>query len=172
MSTVIFDHSIVGNMLDDALGLCAQRSGLKDKEQARAALRNGDCRVCEQLRNGLTQKIAEYLGSVDENVKAVYSYESEYATQMDEALPPRPNLSPGLSLIARVTRKSAALSSVIASLSSALVEEHQRLGCPKSDALCSRLDVALVDEEEIRKRTGYGVLINSLYVRPIEVWRR
>lgn len=172
MSTLVFDQTIVANMVDDALALCAARVGLKDKEQAEDALRRGDCSVCEQMRNGLTQKVAEYLGSVDSTVQAVYSYESEYATQMDEALPPRPNLSPGLSLIARVSRKSAALSSVVASMRSALAEEHRRLGCPKADATCCELDVVVVDEDEVQKRTGYGALVNSLYVRPIEVWRR
>lgn len=172
MSTLVFDQTIVANMVDDALALCAQRAGLKDKKQAKEALSRGDCRVCEQMRNGLTRKVAEYLGSVDNTIQAIYSYESEYATQMDEALPPRPNLSPGLSLIARVSRKSAALSSLVASMRSALAEEHKRFGCPKGDATCCELDVVVVDEDEVQKRTGYGALVSSLYVRPIEVWRR
>jgi len=34
------------------------------------------------------------------------------------------------------------------------------------------LDVRLVDDKEVQERTGYGVLIGSLYVRPLEIWRR
>lgn len=172
MSTLRFENAIVTNMVDEALEFCAQKAGLKDKEQARGALLAGDCCVCEYLRYALTQKMAEYLGSVDDTIKAVYTFEPEEATGGDEALPARPNLSPGFNLIARVSRKSAALSSVVASLRSALAEECRQLACPKANALCSELDVKIVDEDEVERRAGYGALINSLYVRPIEVWHR
>jgi len=172
MSTLRFNNAIVTNMVEEALEFCAEKAGLKDKEQARNVLLTGDCCVCEYLRYGLAQKVAEYLGSVDDTIQAIYTYEPEYATSVDGAIPTRPNLSPGLNLIARVSRKSAALSSVVASMRSALAEEYRRLGCPKANALCSELDVRAVDENEVEKRTGYGALINSLYVRPIEVWHR
>jgi hypothetical protein len=170
--TLKFENAIVTNMVEEALEFCAGKAGLKDKEQARNALRSGDCCACEYLRYALAQEMAAYLGSVDDTVKAVYTFEPEQATGGDEALPTRPNLSPGFNLIARVSRKSAALSSVVASLKSALAEECRQLGCPKANALCSELDVRVVDEDEVEKRTGYGALINSLYVRPIEVWQR
>jgi hypothetical protein len=172
MLTLRFNNAIVTNMMEEALEFCAEKACLKDKEQARDVLLAGDCCVCEYLRYGLAQKVAEYLGSVDNTVQAIYTYEPEYATSVDGAIPARPNLSPGFNLLARVSRKSAALSSVVASMRSALAEEYRRLGCPKANALCSDLDVRVVDEDEVTKRTGYGALINSLYVRPIEVWHR
>jgi len=159
-------------MVDQALEFCAEKAGLKDKEQARRALLAGDCCACEYLRHALAQEMARYLGSVDDTIRAVYTFEPEQATGGDVAIPARPNLSPGFSLIARVNRKSAALSSVVASLKLALAEEHRRLGCPKANALCSELDVRVIDEDEVEKRTGYGALIHSLYARPIEVWHR
>ena len=172
MPTLRFENAIVTNMMEEALVFCAEKAGLRDKEQARNVLRTGDCCVCEYLRYGLAKKVAEYLGSVDDTIQAIYTYEPEYATSVDGAIPARPNLSPGFNLIARVSRKSAALSSVVASMRSALAEEYRHLGCPKANALCSELDVRVVDEDEVEKRTGYGALINSLYVRPIEVWHR
>jgi hypothetical protein len=172
MPALRFDNSIVTDMVEEALEFCAEKAGLKDKEQARAVLLAGDCCACEYLRYALAQKVAEYLGSMDDTIHAIYTYEPEYATRVDEAIPERPNLSPGFSLIARVSRKSAALSSVVASMRSALAEEYRRLGCPKANVLCSELDVRVVDENEVEKRTGYGALIDSLYVRPIEVWHR
>jgi hypothetical protein len=172
VSTLRFENAIVTNMVEEALEFCAEKAGLKDKEQARGVLLTGDCCACEYLRHALAQEMAKYLGSVDDTIKAIYTFEPEQATGGDEAIPARPNLSPGFSLIARVSRKSAALSSVVASLRSALAEEYRRLGCPKANALCSELDVRVVDEDEVEKRTGYGALIDSLYVRPIEVWHR
>ena len=172
MLTQTFDSAVVTNMVEEALEFCAAKAGLKDKEQAKSVLRAGDCCACEYVRYALAQKMAGYLGSVDDTVKAVYSFEPEQATSGEEAIPARPNLSPGFNLIARVSRRSAALSSVVASLRSALAQECTQLACPNANALCSELDVRVVDEDEVAKRTGYGALLSSLYVRPIEVWHR
>lgn len=172
MSTLRSVNAIVTDMVEEALEFCAEKADLKDKEEARGVLRAGDCRACEYLRYALAQKMAEYLASVDDTINAVYTFEPEEAIGGDEIIPARPNLSPGFNLIVRVSRKSAALSSVVAALRSALAEECRRLGCPKANALCSELDVRVVGEDEVEKRTGYGALINSLYVRPIEVWHR
>lgn len=172
MPAMRFENTIVTNMMEDALEFCAEKACLEGKERARDALRHGDCSVCEYLRYALAQRVAEYLGSVDDTIKAIYTYEPEYATSGDEVIPGRPSLSPGFNLIARVSRKSAALSSVVASVNFALTEEYKRLGCPKANAPCSELDVKAVDDDEVQKRTGYGALISSLYVRPIEVWHR
>jgi hypothetical protein len=172
MSAVRFDNGIVTSMLEKALEFCTDKAGLNGKEQAREALREGDCCVCEYLRYALAQGVAEYLGSVDGTVEAVYTYEPDYATGANGSVPDRPNLSPGFNLIARVSRKSAALSSVVASVGSALAEECGRFACPKANASCYELDVKVVDENEVRRRTGYGALVGSLYVRPLEIWRR
>jgi hypothetical protein len=172
MSAVTSGNAIVANVMDEALEFCAGKAGLKGKEAAREALRNGDCCVCEYLRYALVQRVAKYLGSVDDTVKAIYTYEPEYATSGYEHIIDGPNLSPGLNLIARVTRKNAALSSFVPSVSLALTEEFKQFGCPKANALCCKLDVQVADDEEVQERIGYGALIGSLYVRPIEVWHR
>lgn len=172
MPALRFDNAIVTKMVDQALEYCAQKSGAKDKEQARARLLAGDCGACDYLRYALARNMAAYMGAVDETINAVYAFEPDQATGGDEALPARPNLTPGLNLIARVSRKSAALTSVVASLGSALAEEHKRLSCSKANALCGELDVRVADEGEVEKRIGYGALINSPYVRPLEVWHR
>jgi hypothetical protein len=172
MSTITFNTAVVRDMMEDAIKFSAKKMGLNGREEISEVLRSGDCSACEYLRYGLAGGVAEYLGSVDDTVKVVYTYEPEYATSMDEPLPDQPNLSPGISMIAWVSRKSAALSSVVTSLDSALAEEFKRLACPKANALCHMLDVKLVDDKEVQGRTGYGALINSLYVRPLEIWRR
>jgi hypothetical protein len=172
MSPVMFGNAIVADVMDEALEFCAGKAVLNGKEAAREALRTGDCCVCEYLRYALVQGVAKYLGSVDDTVQAFYTYEPEYATSGYGFITDQPYLSPGLNLIARVTRKNAALSSVVASVGSALTEEFKQLGCPKANALCCELDVKMADDEEVQKRIGYGALINSLYVRPIEVWHR
>lgn len=172
MSTLRFDNTIATRMMKEALEFCAEKVGLIDGEQARNVIRTGDCCVCEYLRYALVKEVAEYLGSVDDTIQAIYTYEPDHAVFADEFVPARPNLSPGFNMIARVSRKSAALSSVVASMRSALAEEYGRLGCLKANALCPELDVKVADEHDIQNRNGYGALLDSLYVRPIEVWHR
>jgi len=172
MSAIRFDSATVGKMMDEAMEFCAEKAGLKSTAKAIEAVRSGDCCVCEYMRYALAQGVAEYLGAVDDTVKAIYTYEPEYATMVDEPVPGRPNLSPAFNLIARVSRKTAAFSSVVAVVQSALAQEYGRLGCPKANAMCCELDVKLADDDEVQRGTGYGALINSLYVRPIEIWHR
>jgi hypothetical protein len=172
MPAIKFDSTIVTGMMGDAIKFCAEKMRFNGEEQVLEALRCGDCSVCEYLRYGLARGVAEYLGSLDDTVKAIYTYEPEYATSVDEPLPDRPNLTPGINLIAWVSRKSAALSSVVTSVSSALAEEYEQLACPKANALCYMLDVKVADDDEVQERTGYGALIGSLYVRPLEIWHK
>jgi hypothetical protein len=172
MSAITFDKAIVTSIMEEAIEFCARKTGLNDKEQILEAIHRGDCSICEYLRYGLAKELAEYLGSVDGTVKAVYFFESEYATNADGPIPDRPNLAPAINLIAWVSRKSAALSSIVASVGSALAAEHRRLACPKANGMCCALDVKVADDDEVQGRVGYGALIHSLYVRPIEIWQR
>jgi hypothetical protein len=159
-------------MMEEAIEVCAHRANFKGKEQVMEALRNGNCHICGHLRYALARRLAEYLGSVDDTIENVYTYEPEQATIVDEAIPSRPNLTPGFNLIVKVSRKSAALSSLVASVSSALAEVCRQLGCPTATALCYELDVGVADDDDVQRRVGYGALISSLYVRPIEIWQR
>jgi len=172
MSAITFDTTIVEAMFDDAIESCAKKMGFNGRTQVLERMRCGDCSVCGYLRYGLAKGVAEYLGSVDDTARAIYMYEPEQATSLDGPLPGRPGLSPGISLVAWVSRKSAAMSSVVASVSSALGEEYRKLVCPKANASCYQLDVQLTDDDEVQKRVGYGALVHSLYVRPTQIWSR
>jgi len=172
MTTLMLDTTIMTGLLEEAIEFCSRKTGLKDREMVLEAMRNGDCSVCEYLRYGLAGKMAEYLGSVDDTVRAVYTYEPEYATGVEGTFARESARLPGINLIVWASRKNAALSSVVASVRSGLIGEYRQLGCPRANALCYEIDVEVTDDDEVQRRTGYGALISSLYVRPIEVWRR
>jgi hypothetical protein len=172
VSAITFEKAVVSRMFDEAIEFCAAKSGLNGTEKARQALGKGDCGVCEYLRYALAREVAEYLGSMDGSITAIYTYEPEYATGPDLGGSGYPRTQPAINLIVRANRKSAALSSIIAALGAAMEEELRRLGCPHANALCRELAVHLADEQDVNKRMGYGALIDSLYVRPIEVWHR
>ncbi|MBC7261565.1 MAG: hypothetical protein H5T63_06095 [Chloroflexi bacterium] len=170
--TLTIDATFPENMMEYALNFSAQKVGYADRDQVLADIQSGNCSTCESVRYGLAQKIADYLGTVDDTVKAVYIYEPEYATTVDGAVPDDLSLSKGIHMIAWVVRKTAALSSLIDALGSSLTQEVKRFDCPKANALCYKLVVHIVDDEEVLTRTGYGALVDSFYVRPIEIWRR
>jgi len=169
--TVTVNVGSVSSMTMEAIEGGAAKLGMGGAD-TRAAVGRGDCSACETVRHELAKRLSEYLGAVDSTVKAVYVYQPEYGLAGDEPVYDRPNLSPGISLIVWTSRKSAALSSLIASLKLAVAEEGEKLGCRKANALCWTVDVQLVDDEEVRARTGYGALIESIYVRPVEIWHR
>jgi hypothetical protein len=171
MPSIALDTGSVSTMLGGAVECGAAKLGKSGREVVKA-LHLGDCPVCEAVRYQLAIRLAEYLGSVDSTVKAVYWYEPDYAIGVEEPIPDRPNLSPGINMIVWANRKSAALTSVVASLNSALSEEVRRFGCPKANALCWALEVQVVDDDQVRRRTGYGALIDSIYVRPVGLWYR
>jgi len=162
-----FDRNMVVNMIEEALVFCAAKTGTGTKEKALDAVLQGDCSVCGYVRYGLAKGIAQYLGSIDDTIKAVYVYEPEYATDDEIA-----RVSFGINLLAWVERKSAALNSIIAGLDAALMEERKRLLCPDATAECFSLDVNVADDDEVRRRRGYGALVNSIFVRPTKVWER
>jgi hypothetical protein len=172
MSAATFDSTKMKEMMERALKFGAHKLGHHDVQRTLSALGHGDCVACEYVRYGLAQEIAEYIGSVDSSVKAVYTFEPEYATGVDGREVGRPGLSPAISMIAWVDHKSAALSSVVDILAEAVAQEMKQLACPKANALCRMLDVKVVEDDEVQGRLGYGALINSLYMPPLEVWHR
>ena len=161
----------VPTMLEDALRAVAAKSRQSPRETLEG-MQGGDCATCDAVRYRLAEAVAEYLAAADPGVKAVYLYEPEYATGADSAVIERPSLSPGISMIVWSERRSAALSAMVASLNSRLAEEAEHLTCPKANALCWTLDAQIVDDQQVESNSGYGALINSLYVRPVQLWHR
>ena len=162
----------IPEMIQNAIMFSAEKRGMADRDQVVRAREHGDCTTCEYLRFGLANEVADYLGSMDTTIKSVYVYEPEAATAMNGNLHQCPGLVPGINMIIRVSRKTAALESLLTSIVSAVEEEFGRFNCPDANALCTMIDVIIVDDHEVEQRTGYGALIGSLFTPPIEIWQR
>jgi hypothetical protein len=171
MSAMMFDNALVTSMVEEAIAFCAAKTGAKNREETVDAILRGDCAACGYLKYSLAKKVGECLGSMDGTVKAVYIYEPEYGTGAENYLENSLGLKSGINLVAWVERKTAALSSVVASLNEALVKACKRLGTSEN-GLRYLLDVKLTDDNEVANRLGYGALVRSIYVRPTEVWSR
>jgi hypothetical protein len=172
MGTVTIDVTAIGNMIETALVFCAQTTGFRGGEEALEAIRQGDCCICSYLRYGLSKELGEYLGGIDASVQAVYSYEPEHCTGVTELATVEPALERGINLIVSVDRRSAALSSIIASLEDAVIEAAKNLICSEASGSCYALDVKVADEKEVASRRGYGALISSIHVAPLKIWAR
>jgi len=144
----------------------------QDGDAVRRAMRQGDCAMCDAVREQLARKIAADLGAVDASVQAVYAVESAQDVSSDERIRNRPVLRPGISLIVRVNRKTAALSSIVDSLITALWAAARPLSCPYANALCWMLDVQLVDDQQAEQRMWSDARSGSEDPRLTEIWRR
>jgi hypothetical protein len=171
MSAMMFDNALVTSMVEEAIAFCAEKTGARTREEVVDAISNGDCAACDYMKYSLAKKVGECLGSMDETVKAIYIYEPEYGSGMDNHIDHNLGLKSAINLVAWVERKTAALSSIVASLNDALVEACKRLNAPEN-GLRYLLDVKLTDDNEVTNRLGYGAIVHSIFVRPIEVWSR
>jgi hypothetical protein len=155
-------------VLTQALEFCAQKMGLDSPEAVVACLRQGDNTAFGYWHYGLARQVAEYLGTWDEDVKAVYIYDYDATPEdscFEEMIPAEP-----VHLIVWAQRKTAALESLVAALERALVQSCADL--INKTKLMHLLDVQLVDDADAENRTGYGALFSSLYHPPTQVWER
>lgn len=159
--------SIARAILDAALDFCVQKMQVEDSREVLARLQAGERATFAYFEYGLVRHLAGYLAALDSEVQAVYLYDTEVTAEdsiFGEAVPEL------IHLIVLVMRKTAALDSLIGALDRSLAQAYASLiGQSRRVHL---LDVQLVDESEANAQVGYGALLNSLYHRPLPVWKR
>jgi hypothetical protein len=173
MATVQMDQALADNMVEKAILFCAGKKFTGDAEQTRQALRKGRCDACEYLSYSLVRQVGEYLGGMDRTVKAVYAFKPDRAplTQQDGNVTAGRRAS-GINLIAWVDRKSAALSALGTTLETVLSEGRRKIGCINATPACCNFNMQMVDDKEVQEGRGYGAIVQSMYVRSIQVWTR
>jgi hypothetical protein len=157
-------------ILDRAIEICTQKMGLENQsvEIAREALQQCEGPAVGYLRYGIAVCTAEQLGSLDEDVQAVYLYEYE-ATPEDVVFAEASTISP-IHLIVWVARKSSALRSLVAALERSVARAYAETIGPHT--LRHLLDVQVVDDDEVEKQAGYAGLLRSVYHQPMLIWKR
>jgi hypothetical protein len=170
VGTVTIDATSIQNMIESALGFCARLSRVDSREEALEAIRDGDCCACGYLRYGLSKELGEYLGGIDVSVRAVYAYDPEHCTGVTDLAGAEGER--GINLVVCVDRRSAALTSILASLEDAVTQATSAFVCPEGNGTCYMLDVKVADKHEVDTRRGYGALLSSIHVKPLKVWTR
>ena len=167
------DQALADQMVDRALQVCADVKFHGDKEKTVQALQLGRCDICRLVSDSVVRQVGEYLGQVDRTVKAVYQYEPEFAALQlkSDELPGQANPA-GINLVAWVERKNAALTALAAMLENVLSVSRQRFRCPNAVPACYILDIQMIDDRDVRENRGYGLMVNSRFVRTTELWQR
>jgi len=153
--------------LNVALDFCAEKMALDGPTAVIERLQQGDRHAYGYFNYGLAKQAAEWLGSWDEDIKAVYVYEYE-ATPEDSALGQMSSLL--VNMIVWAKRKTGALQSMLDALNRALVQSFaQMIG---NQDLAHMLDVRVVDDEDMKHNIGCVAMFTSIHTRPIRVWER
>jgi hypothetical protein len=154
--------------LTEALEFCARKMGLAGRDAVVDRLRQGDSSAYKYYRYSIAKHVAESLGALDKNVKAIYVVDYD-ATPEDLCFGGGAKTSP-VHLIVWAERKTSALDSLVVALDRAIVQRYADL--TGKGELTHLLDVQAVDDADVKNRVGYGAMLSSLYNRPIQVWER
>lgn len=167
------DQDLADRMVQKGIHFCAGKKYGGDLDKTIEALSRGRCDVCDYLAFSLVRQIGEHLGDLDRTIKAVYLFEPEKAAlSMQKSGAPARRRASGINLVAWVGRKSAALRSLTSTMETLLTESRRQIGCPNAVPTCYNLKVQMVDDREVQEGIGYGAIVQSMYVRSIQVWTR
>lgn len=162
----VVDEGTAARLIDEALRFAASKVGQSKTEDPQTVL--ADPSAQGYFKYGLAKEVGEFLGRTDTTVKEVHMVETEYGSNPGQVLEGVEPLHSCLTLVVRVDRKTAALSSLISSLDQALVAKLRELR--GFESISSILDAHLVDQQEVLERRGYGALLTSLYAHRLQVW--
>ncbi len=171
MASIQIDQHMTDQMVEKAILLCANDRFDGNTQSAIQALRQGRCEVCSVFSDHLVSQLGSYLGEVDRTVKAVYKCEP-YHNGSEDKNEPSEDPKTGINLVAWVERKSAALHALSTTLEKVLSRSKQRVGCKKATSVCHTLEVAMIDDRDIRDQRGYGLFVNCQKIRSALIWQR
>ena len=160
--------STVESVVTKALKTSANKMGLGDVKALIARMKEADSVAFDYYNYNIAKELGEVLGSWDKNIRAVYAHDYEGATPEEACFE---NASPFslIHMIIWTERKTKALDALVETIDRAMVQHHRHmLGLIKLEHV---LDVQVIDDEDVRNRTGYGALLKSIYQPPIQVWR-
>ena len=158
----------ISEMVEAALRHCGSKMGIADREQVAAALRVENREAHDYFRHALAGQVAEYLSELDDSVVGVYTY--SYGDAEDEGEDRSCSVTASINLILHVRRKTAALSSVLASLDQGLLDLYKETVAPHAERMSSLLDVQMADDGEVEAGVGFGAVLKSIHNRPVRLW--
>jgi hypothetical protein len=154
--------------LTKTLESLARRMRLDGTQVVVNRLRQGDQSLWNDFHYKLSPMVAEQLGILEQDIKAVFI--DEYDVNPEDLAFGEAARTTVLYLIVWVQRKGGALKALVKALDHALVQCFlEQIGRPRLKHL---FEVAVIDDAEARKSVGYGALLASTHFPLTEVWRR
>lgn len=173
MVGIQIDQSLTDEMIEKAIAHCADEHFDGDILRMNQELLEAECEHCKCIVDFLAIQISEYLGQVDETVKAVYQCEPTDATQIIQSESgAQTSKHTGINLVVWVDRKSAALNALVDTLESALSVSQRKIGCVDATSQCFILDVNMVDDQDVNHGRGHGLLVKNTYIHSKPTWQR
>lgn len=160
---------LVPEVFLQAFGETAVQSGLAPVDVG-SAIADGDCIECELFHQRLAHRIALYLAEREPILRAVYRFDPTFASGEDTRIRTFPSESSMIDLLVWTAVKSDTLVREAKALQEAFAEERLNWLCPKALEWCHALNIVVVDDADVQARHGYAALIDSLWVRPTQVW--
>ena len=164
------DQKLTDTMIEKAIVECADSIFAGDTLRMRQSLLQSHCEHCRCVAQSLVRQLGEYLGQVDQTVKAVFHYEPVEGSGKEFPGIGEPHV--GINLVVWVERKSAALSALIEALETALQNSQRQIGCAVASPKCFALDVKLASDHEVQEERGLGLLVRNASIRSMPVWER
>lgn len=138
-----------------------------DKDLVVECLNRGDMAARRELKLGLARYLAEYLGFLDEDVKAVYV--SDHVDNSDGEMVAQSSRWV-IHLVVYAEPKTAALTSLLGALNRALTTALRKsVECAEIEGF---LDVQLINSADLENLARYAALLNAPSYRPTRVWQR
>ncbi len=160
--------NIADAAVNAALKFAVDKTQLEDTSAVVDRLKWGNSVTYGYFHYGLAKHMAQRVGELDQDVKAVYVWDEDMASEdkpFDGIAEPGP-----IHLIVWVQRRTNALESLLEALDRALTESYAKLMGARE--LQHVLDAQIIDDEAVEQRTGYGAMLSSVHYRPIEAWKR
>ena len=159
--------STVESMMGKALKTSAHKMALSDTETLVSHLNKGNSMAINYFRYDVARELGEVLGKWDKNIKAVYFWDNDAASTAEESFQNKPVFSL-IHMIIWSAKKTKALNALIEAIDRVIVQQFRGLtGLTKLENV---LDIQIIDDEDVRNRTGYAALLNSIYQPPIQLW--
>ncbi len=157
-------------MVDAAIRYCEAKTSLRGRKQVATALRVENRQLHDYFRHSLARQVATYLAQLDDSVVGVYTH--SYGDAEEEGEDRSCSLTANINLILHVRRKTAALSSAVASLDQALLEQYKVLVAPRAEKMASLLDAQVADDRDVEEGLGFGAVLRSIFTKPVQLWAR
>lgn len=160
--------SAVNAIVTKALETSARKIGVTDSEACLERLKKYESVAFNYYCYNVAKELGEVLGSWSKNIKSVFACCYDEDVNGEECCEKLLSFSL-IHLIIMVEKKSKALDALIDAVDSALVQRHwQMLGHKQME---HALDARIIDDEDVKNRTGYAALLRSVYRPPIQVWQ-